>query len=567
MTMISRSKSLSILVLGLIFLFCGHLYCQDLEQIGKERGIGVSGSFNANAITYFASEIKQRRDPFNWFLTGNLNFNIFGYEAPFSFSCSNTGKNFSQPFNQFSFSPRYKWVKTYIGYNSMSFSPYTLSNHVFLGGGVELSPGKWRFAAMTGRLKKAVPLVSNDSMMNYNASFKRMGYGFKAGYENDGDLFSINVFNARDVPQSIPYKLPESDLTPHENIAMGISGRKRLGRFFVDVEYAVSALNTNTGSNLEHDTTAIQSASGNLLIKLLPENTTTRYFDAINAGLGYQSGWSAIQIRYERIAPEYQTLGAYYFNSDQENFTVAPTLRLFNSRLTLSGNIGLQRNNLDDARSATTKRFVSAVNASYQPNEYWSASTTLSTFTAYTNIRPQPDPYYQDNLDTLNFYQINRTATGMLMRSFGASGNPQSLMVNASYQQAGEEADYEDGDSGSEFMNASIAYSWSSVARGAMLAVSVNMCANTVAGIRSSYWGPTVMYAKSFFNNALRSSLSAAYNETKGVNSSGPVLNNRLYLTWSSKESKGTLSLSLNYLTRFGDFSAFTGTVNYGYSF
>jgi hypothetical protein len=66
----------------------------------------VNGSFNLNAVGYKAFGMDQRRDPLNWFLTGNLNFTLFGYSAPFSFSYSNTSKTFSQPFNQFHFAPQ-----------------------------------------------------------------------------------------------------------------------------------------------------------------------------------------------------------------------------------------------------------------------------------------------------------------------------------------------------------------------------------------------------------------------------------------------------------------------------
>jgi hypothetical protein len=130
---------------------------QDLAQLGVNKGLKLGGSVNISAIGYQAFGIPQRRDPFNWFLTGSLNVTLFGYSAPFSFSYSNANSSYSQPFNQFSFAPQYKWVKTYIGYNAMTFSRYTLAGHVFFGGGVELTPGKWRVAAMYGRLKQAVP--------------------------------------------------------------------------------------------------------------------------------------------------------------------------------------------------------------------------------------------------------------------------------------------------------------------------------------------------------------------------------------------------------------------------
>ena len=59
----------------------------------------------------------------------------------------------------------------------MSFSPYTLSGHEFLGGGVELTPDKipFKFSAMYGRLQKA----TEPDTLSGDPSYKRMGGGFK----------------------------------------------------------------------------------------------------------------------------------------------------------------------------------------------------------------------------------------------------------------------------------------------------------------------------------------------------------------------------------------------------
>ena len=95
---------------------------QNLEEIGVKKGVKVNGSINLNAVGYHVDGMEMRRDPLNWFLTGNVNIKLFGYDAPLSFSYCNANRSFSQPFNQFSFQPHYKWIKTYIGYNSMTFS-------------------------------------------------------------------------------------------------------------------------------------------------------------------------------------------------------------------------------------------------------------------------------------------------------------------------------------------------------------------------------------------------------------------------------------------------------------
>jgi hypothetical protein len=564
--------TLTLLVNGLFIA-----QAQNLESIGVKKGVKVNGSLNVNTVSYYAHGIEQRRDPFNWFLTGNLNVNLFGYDAPLSFSYSNANKSFSQPFNQFSFQPQYKWVKTYIGYNSMSFSNYTLAGHVFLGGGVELTPGKWKIAAMYGRLKKAVPFTETDTV---NAIYKRMGYGLKVGYEDNGNSISANIFTAKDDVNSIPYTLFNSTLAPKQNVAVSINGRKTfLKRFFVEAEYAVSALNNDTRANDSEGDTIELKPTNNIIKGLLPENATSRYYDAMNASVGYQGNWYTLQFRYERIAPEYQTLGAYYFNNDMRNITVVPSIRLFKNRLNLNANVGFQQNNLDDTRTSTTERTVGAFNATYVPNEKWNFAGSYSNFSSYTNVKPQADPFFRNTLDTLNFYQISQTTSGTVMRNLGGEKNPQSIMLTGSHQKASDEAQYEGGSQQSNFITMNIAYSYSLVPSNLTMALAGNIYSNNAAGVKSTYWGPTVSVTKSFLEKTLRGSLASSYNETSGGGiESSSVLNSRLSVSYAPQGQEGeasrhNVSLGLNVLNRLKStqqqpsYTELTGTLNYTYAF
>lgn len=566
-----------LILLSLLLMLAYSAKAQNLDALGVKKGVDLTGSINLNGVGYYAHGIEQRRDPFNWFLTGSLNVKLFGYDAPFSFSYSNANKSFSQPFNQFSFQPQYKWVKTYVGYNSMNFSNYTLAGHVFLGGGVELSPGKWRVSAMYGRLRRAVPFDLEDSTQHYLASFKRMGYGLKVGYENNGDAVSATIFTAADDVNSIPFILPESELTPMKNVAMSLAFRKKIFKqFFVEAEYGVSSLIKDIRANAETDT--IASSSNNLIRGLLPENSTSRYFDALNAGIGYQGNVFSVQLRYERIAPEYQTMGAYYFNNDMRNITIVPTVRLMQNRLNLTANVGFQRNNLDDTRASTTERFVGSVNANYVPNEKWNFTGNYSNFSAYTNMRPQSDPFFQNNLDTLNFYQVSQTLSSTVLRTIGNAQQPQSVMLSVSYQTANDESAYEGGDMQSNFLTANMAYSYAVVATHTTLGAGVNVYANNAAGIKTNYWGPTLSVTQTLYEKVVRASWACSYNQTSGSGVEvSPVLNNRLGLTITPNSTGGggrhNFSVGLNLVNRLKDtaqqksFSELTGTVSYGYSF
>ena len=563
-----------------LFLTSTLVYSQNLEDLKLSKGIEMNGSVNLSTIGYFVHGIDQRREPFNWFLTGNLNVSLFGYSAPFSFSHSNANTSYAQPFNQFAFSPSYKSVKLYLGYNSMTFSPYTLASHVFFGSGIEVSPGNWSIAAMYGRLRKPVPFNLIDSLQQSNASYERMGYGLKVGYEKEGSSLSTSFLTAQDDPRSIPFVVPGSELKPMENVAISVAGRKLFfKRFFVDAEYAVSVMNLNTLSNTnEGDSTAYKQTK-NLIRGLLPENATNRYFDALNSSIGYQGNWYSIQLRYERVAPEYQTLGAYYFNNDLQNITINPTLRVLKNTLQISGNVGLQRNNLNNARASTTKRFVGAVNVNYLPNEKWNLTTNYSNFSSFTNMRPQSDPNFQNNLDTLNFYQLSETMTAGLVRMFGKKESPKNIMMSISHQTAENASGYEGGDHPSDFISTNVAYSQSIVPLNLAIAITANIYTTRAAGTNTTFYGPTASLTKSFFEKRLRGSLTSSYNKTTGNKiDTGAVLNNRINVSFApskngNNSSKNNFSLGINMLRRLRgtesqpSFTEWTGNLNYTFTF
>lgn len=573
------STRIKIIVLLAIFLLLHEcMHAQNLEEISLKKGLKINGSINLNSVGYTVSGIPRRRDPFNWFMTGGLTVSMFGYSAPFSFSYSNVNKNFSQPFNQFSFAPQYKWIKTYIGYNSMTFSPYTLAGHVFLGGGVELTPGKWRVAFMYGRLRKAVLIDMLDTLHYTNASYKRMGYGIKVGYETQGNAISFNIFTAKDDPASLPFILPQNVLTPKQNVAMSIAGRKTFfTKFFVDAEYAVSVLNNNIRANSESPDSVV--ANSNLVKGLLPNNTTNQYFDALNTSVGYQGKSYVIRIKYERIAPEYQTLGAYYFNNDMRNITVAPNVRLLKNKITLSANVGVQKNNLNQSRASTTLRTVGAFNAQYMPNEKWNLAGSYSNFSSYTNMRPRVDPNFQNNLDTLNFYQVSETMTGSMSRSLGSREKPQSIIWTGSYQKASNKSAYDKTAQLSDFLTTNVSYSCSIVPSNLTVALSANVYTNNAAGVQSTFFGPTLNTTKSFLDKTLRCSYATSYNQTSSNRAkTSPVWNHVFSFSYAPQNKKegnlgNNFSLGINVLRRLDDidqqpaFTELTGTFNYTFTF
>ena len=62
---------------------------QNLETIGKEKPLTMTGGISFNQIFYTASGIDSRRDPYSYYVAGNINFSLYGWSVPLSFSLSN----------------------------------------------------------------------------------------------------------------------------------------------------------------------------------------------------------------------------------------------------------------------------------------------------------------------------------------------------------------------------------------------------------------------------------------------------------------------------------------------
>jgi hypothetical protein len=543
--------------------------------MGYKKGIKVTGGVNLSNIFYHSNDSVARRDPYQFILTGNLNLNLFGYNTPFSFTYSNSQRSYTQPFNRLSFTPQYKWIKAYIGYTSMSFSPYTLGGHSFKGGGVELSPGNWRLALMAGQMKKAIE-YSPLKVSPVIPSYRRMGYGLKLGYEKGKSYLSVNVFSARDDQNSIG-RLPNSMLIrPMQNLALGISGRTTLfSHLTLEGEYSLSILREDLSrTTAQGDSISATNAENPLSVQAV----TTRKFDAYTSGIGYQASLFGVMLKYERVAPDYQSLGAYYFNNDMENFTLVPNLRLLNGRLLFSGNAGIQHNNLDKSRESTTKRWVGSGNINFIPSDKWNLIFSYSDFSTYTNMKPLTDPFFnRNNMDSLNFYQVSSQMGASVNYTFGRKDAPRNIVINTSWQRAVETGAGTQNKTASGFITANTSYSQLLPVAGLLISVSYNLNASNASELKSIYQGPGLNISKTLLKKTLRTGFNSTYNlNTLNGRKGSPVLSAGLNVGYSPKKKEAgnhRINFNITWLQRFRseiqkqEKRELTGYINYAFTF
>ena len=513
------------------------LSSQNLEKIGKSDMLNLSGGINFTSLIYWSDGMTARRDPFTQYASGNLMVNFLDVSMPITYSYSNQKGTFTQPFNQFSISPTYKWVKTFMGYHAMNYSSYTLAGHVFAGGGFELTPKSWKIGAMYGRLLRATSF-DEIAQSDANLAYKRMGMGLTVGYEKKGYAINAIFFRAADDVYSIPFVPINTLKTPMENVVASLSGKIKISdKLSAEGEYALSGLTRNI---LSEET----SNSQDYFSFLMKSRTSTAYYDAYKTSLNYNIKKFSLRAQYEHVDPEYKTLGGYFFNNDLENYTLAPSLQLMNGKLNLNLNGGFQKNNLDEQSVGTTKRIIGSFNVSFAPNQKWNFNGQFSNFSTFTKNRIQPDPFFQNPMDTLNFYQVSRNASATMMHLFGNDKIKQAFtftMMHMITSQAtgsleGNIIPNEEIPVMTKIYNGNLGYTLNHVKSKTGITFALNANYTTMLNMESIMAGPNLNFTKSLLKNTMRLMAGSTFNYAI-TNSiiTGKILNHRFTLSYQPK--------------------------------
>lgn len=570
-----------ILLLALVCLYPLGIIAQDLENIGsrtldkiKNSPLKINGGISANSI-FYNSNGRSSREPFTYFLQGNLNISWLTFSMPLSYSFSNQGSQlgYETPFkfNRVSISPKYKWVQAHLGDVAMTFSPYTLSGHQFTGGGLELTPeGSFNISAMYGRLLKA---TEDDGQQQTLPAFKRMGYGSKLGWEKETYKVGLIGFYAKDEINSIAAVPNDRNITPKENLVVGFDGEVTIAEnYTIKAEYASTAITQDTrAESLGED--------GNGLASLLFNSKgSTEFYDAYKLGFDFQLDQMKLGIAYERIDPGYETLGAYFFNNDFENITLNGSRPLFNNKLNVSFNAGYQRDNLDNQKTQATNRVVGAINTTLKATDKITITGSYSNFSTHTNKNLNQFDDINDSdltdedLEALDFKQLSQNAN-VNINWVLAEGEKNSQNLNLNYSlasSANEQAGIIRVGHANNFHNANSVYTIGFPKKSLNISTSLNYTYSDIGRDDSNAYGGALDISKKFFEDKLNSTFGVAFNTNKNKDAKTNVLNFRANTSMVVAKKH---NFSLNGIQLFRSNSnqttlkEFTLTFGYAYTF
>lgn len=490
-------------------------FSQDLEQIGKQKPVRLNGGLTVLANSYQVSGISPRSKPFLWSINGSPTLNIYGVSLPFYFNIGAQNRSFSQPFNQFGVSPKYKAVTAHLGWRSMNFSQYTLGGIVMFGAGIELKPGKFRFAAMAGRFNKAVREDTTQPFITPQPAYKRTGFSSKIGFGSDANFIDFIILKAKDDASS--YTDAPQRLRPSENAVFGINSKFLLFKHVqLGFEIAASAYTRNTLLD------TLSDSDFDFLRPIMPPNISTQFLFAGNAHVGYTSKYFNIRLNYKRVDQDYNSMGAYIFQTDMESWTVEPSFSILKSKVRISGSIGLQHDNLLKNKFATTDRTIGSINLSFQPTPKYGLDVQYGNYgiAQRAGIIPINDTT-RLAIANQNFTVVNRVSSVNTTRAI-------NVIALFMYQDLSSLNPFQSSQIGSNVLVGNLSGNYSLISTGLNFTAGVNYTKSSFQLGDAVLVGPTLGIGRSFMKKKLSTSLGAAYmlNQFQGANTGSSINGN-----------------------------------------
>ena len=514
--------------------FCSVASAQQIDKLEKKDLFGFSGSVGAVGTFYTVAGMEANRDPFFWQLNVNANVKTIGIDIPFSVRLSQQQKSFTQPFNQYGLSPKYKKTTLHLGHRSMKLSEYSLGGTQFFGVGLETTYKFVTIKTMYGQFAKAVDGYYSDGRVVGEPSYERDGGGVGIYLGEKDHTFGIVFFKAKDKVASITNLQNDNTIKPADNIVLGLLTKQKISKslsFDFEIDWSAFTSDIRMPEEVLEGYSFINNLGG-----LFYTNRTTSINKAMTGKLKFKKKRYSTNLKYRRIDPGYRTHGSVYLNNDFEDISGNGTFNFLNNKLIVGGNLGLQRNNLQKEKVTQTVRVISGLMANFTPNSKWNFGANYSNFSAQTAMTLVVVE------DTMRYGQVTKSYGSNATRNFMVGGNKLTTTLNGMYQDAKI-----NNETNSTLYNTGLTcvYNISKIDLNLLANVSYNNVITVAA--ESSSIGPSVGGSKSLLKKKISFSLISSLLKSY-VNSedNGLIINNKLSANYKVIK-KGTIKSSLSY--------------------
>ncbi|TNE78640.1 MAG: hypothetical protein EP332_13595 [Bacteroidetes bacterium] len=405
---------------------------KELKEIPKKKPFTYGGSLSIGAGSYTTNAATPRGNPYNWFITGSPWMKFYGIQVPFSFTYSETGRSLTHPFRyQFvGVSPYYKWATLHLGYRTLKLGDYTLNGVVFKGAGVELKPGKFRFAAFYGELN---PAINPDTLQGDAGvilpSYQRIAYGGKLGIGSSRNYVDFSYFRGKDMPGSLKEVPSFETIRPMDNVSFGPEFKfSFLKHFSLEGNLTLSLLTRNVLNDTLPETEELAT-----VYRFIRVNTSTYGAYAGHIGFSMQYQRWGLGFRVKQVSSDFISLGINPIQDDLREYSMSPNFRMWKGKVSVNGTYGFYTDNLSGKRVSTTVRKIynTSVNLAY--------SQRLTASIAYNNFGTTRNNGLIQMNDSIVFSIINQSWQSNVNIGLGPEKKLFFLSLFGMYQQADDQ--------------------------------------------------------------------------------------------------------------------------------
>lgn len=337
---------------------------QNIADIGKGDPLIVTGTLGTMNTYRNSSVGNGYGSPLSNTVYANLNISLYGLSMPFSLYYSNDNLDFNYPKLSFHINPKYKNWTGHFGQSSMSMSSYVM-NTSFNGIGLEYNSDKLRGGFFYGRLRNAINDDPTDPFAR-SPQYKRMGWGFKAGYGSGKNYVDVYFLRAYDQTSSLDEQWRHM-VRPQENLVVGVKGCVTPVKWFsLTSNAAVSVFNKDNEAPKIETTTDFD--------KIFDTRYSSLARFAGDVSANFMFGGFNTSVSYRMVQPDYTSLGTYYMTNNYHALSVSASTYLF-KKIALSGTFSGQADNLSNEQMFTTCGYIYALSASTRLGNYFNITT------------------------------------------------------------------------------------------------------------------------------------------------------------------------------------------------
>jgi len=378
-----NKKTLPLFISGLILLL-------SISQVNAQYGIrnrinsiktadpfAISGTVGGSLGLSYNSN-NPACTPFSGSIYASMNLSFYSFNLPFSFFFSNNTTSFSYPqlpTFHLGFMPTWRNWKFHIGSSSMHFSNYTYSGLTFLGAGAEYQGKLFRMGTFGGVLQRATKVKGYDdrnaiqqladSLLGLNVpestlpQYRRDAIGVKLGVGNDRNFIDISFLKAKDKIKTLPEEWRDT-LPPKDNIALGLSGRFAIKRWFAfTANLGASLYNPDLRDSLRLE--GYQQFERHINWLFTPGNGFKLCF-AGDAAMNFMTKVFNGNLTYRFVQRDYVSLGAQNFNQNAHSLGTVMNFIMFKGKSNLNLVGYVQRDNMDNKQMYTNQVATYSVN-------------------------------------------------------------------------------------------------------------------------------------------------------------------------------------------------------------